>query len=108
MLKPVPAGVPPQVPVYHCHLAPLPKLPPVTARVFDVPVHELLLVTDTPVGAVDLVLMLTANDRAALIPQLFSAVTLMSPFCAFSPIFAIIILDPAPDWIVHPEGRLQL
>ena len=52
MLVPDPTPVPWHEPVDQDQLATFPKLPPVTERVLDVPLHVLLLVIETPVGAV--------------------------------------------------------
>ena len=52
-LAPLPTEVPPQEPVYHCHAAPVPKLPPVIVSVLDVPLQVLLFAILTAVGAVD-------------------------------------------------------
>ena len=37
MLAPVPTNVPPQEPLYHFHEAPVPKEPPLTDKLTDVP-----------------------------------------------------------------------
>ena len=37
ILDPVPAAVPPQVPLYHFQLAPAPRLPPLTLSVVFLP-----------------------------------------------------------------------
>jgi hypothetical protein len=66
--------------VYHCQEAPVPKLPPVTERDFDVPKQVLLNVIDTPVGAVDKLPTVTARVLTGLLPQLLSAVTDIFPF----------------------------
>lgn len=39
---PVPANVPPQLPVYHFQLAPVPKLPPLTDKLVALPLQMLL------------------------------------------------------------------
>ena len=77
MLDPEPAEVPPHEPVYHCHIATVPKLPPVTFNVLEVPLQVLLLVIVIPVGADDRLLTVTAKLLAALVPQLFPAVTVI-------------------------------
>jgi hypothetical protein len=104
MLEPVPAEVPPHEPVNHSHVAPVPKLPPVTVRVLEVPEQVLLLVIETPVGAVDWLPTVTASVFAELVPQLLPAVTLIFPFCPAVPVVTIIEVDPCPPVIVQPEG----
>ena len=37
----MPAGVPPQLPLYHCQLAPVPRVPPLRVRV-EVPPAQIL------------------------------------------------------------------
>ncbi len=80
ILVPEPAGVPPHEPVYHCQFAPVPKLPPTTDNVFEVPLHVLLFAIEILVAAVDILLTVTAKVLAELVPQLFPAVTLILPF----------------------------
>jgi len=89
-LGPVDTRVPPQDPVNHCHTAPVPKLPPVTVSVFEVTAHVLLLVMLIPVGSVDKLLIVTANVFAALVPQLFPAVTVIFPSCPVVPEVTVI------------------
>jgi len=80
MLDPVPADVPPQDPVNHCQVAPAPRLPPATVRVLDVPLHVLLFVIVTPAGEEDKLPTETARVIGVLVPQVFDATTLISPF----------------------------
>ncbi len=51
-------------------------------------------------------LTVTAKVLAALVPQVFSAVTLMSPYAV--PALTVIVLVPLPAVIVHPDGSVQL
>ena len=53
--EPVPAGVPPQLPVYHCHCAPDPKDPPETESWVEAPSQIGFTVALIAVGAVDVV-----------------------------------------------------
>lgn len=108
MLEPVPAEVPPQEPVNHCHTAPVPKLPPVTASVFEVPLQVLLLVMLIPVGSVDTLLTVTANVFAALVPQLFPAVTDIFPSCPVVPVITLIDVVFCPAVIDQPNGTVQV
>ena len=48
---PLPAAVPPQLPVYHCQLAPVPRLPPVTVNVALFPEQSVVVVLPILVGA---------------------------------------------------------
>jgi hypothetical protein len=49
----VPAGVPPQLPLYHTQLAPAPRVPPCTLTVVLVPLHIFVDVAVAPVGATE-------------------------------------------------------
>jgi hypothetical protein len=51
---------------------------------------------------------LTAKVCALLVPQTFPAVTVMSPLEAVPEVDTVIVFVPAPEVIVHPEGRFQL
>lgn len=55
MLAPVPTAAPPQLPLYHFHVAPVPKLPPLTVKLVELPVQMLLNGASdvADVGAVD-------------------------------------------------------
>ena len=108
MLAPDPAAVPPHETVYHCHVAPVPKLPPVTERVLLVPLQVLLLVIDTPVGAVDRLPTVTASVLAALVPQLLPAVTLILPLFPAAPVVTVIETVPAPPVMDHPAGTVHV
>ena len=44
---PVPTGVPAQPPLYHFQLAPVPRLPPLTLNVVDVPL-QMVVVPEIP------------------------------------------------------------
>ena len=70
----MPTKVPPQLPVYHCHEAPVPKLPPVTERVVAPPQVGF---TDAvaPIGAVELVFTVTVTLAQAVLLQVPSART---------------------------------
>ena len=52
-VAPVPTKVPPQLPLYHFQLAPLPAEPPTTDKVTAVGPHTVLADAVAPVGAVD-------------------------------------------------------
>jgi hypothetical protein len=64
---PVPAGVPPQLPLYHTQLAPAPRLPPCTLTVVLEPLHILLTVAVAPAGAVDAALTVTVTEPQAVV-----------------------------------------
>ena len=66
MLFPVPADVPPQEPVNHCHTAPVPNEPPLTVNVVELPLH----IVDVPVmdvGTVDSEFTVTVCDAHAVV-----------------------------------------
>jgi hypothetical protein len=52
---PVPTRVPPQLPVYHFQLAPVPSEPPTSVSVELLPVQMVVGLAVAPVGAVDVV-----------------------------------------------------
>jgi hypothetical protein len=58
-LLPVPTEVPAQLPLYHFHVAALPKVPPITDKVEDCPWHIVELVPLTDVAGAELSLTVT-------------------------------------------------
>lgn len=108
MPEPEPASVPPHDPVNHSQTAPVPSVPPVTERVFKVPLQVLLLEIVTPVGAVDSLFTVTERALGLLVPQLFDAVSNMLPFVPAIPVVTVRVLVPWPPVIVQPEGTLQV
>ena len=72
---PVPAGVPPQLPVYHFHDAPVPNDPPVTVNVTSPPEHTGFGLTVAPVGAVDSLFTVTVTLAHVVVLQSPSART---------------------------------
>ena len=58
ILLPVPAGVPPQVPVNHSAMAPVPALPPESVNVV-LPPAQMVVVPVIDTGAVESVLTVT-------------------------------------------------
>ena len=73
MLSPEPRSVPPQEPLYHLHRALLPRLPPLTLRVVDVPLQTESRVAVMAVGAVDALLTLIDLLTHAVVLQVPSA-----------------------------------
>jgi hypothetical protein len=71
---PVPTKVPPQLPEYHVHAAPVPNDPPVTDNVVAPPQIGLGL-ADAPVGAVDAVLTVTVVLTHAVVLHVPTALT---------------------------------
>ena len=63
---PVPAEVPPQDPVNHCTVAPLPSVPPLTVRVVLAPLH-IVEVPVIAVGATDNELTVTNCDAHVVV-----------------------------------------
>jgi hypothetical protein len=53
ILAPVPTNVPPQLPVYHLHVAPVPNAPPCTVKVVVVGPQLVVTLLVAPVGATD-------------------------------------------------------
>jgi hypothetical protein len=63
---PVPAEVPPQDPVNHCTVAPLPSVPPLTLSVVLAPLH-IVAVPVMAVGATDKVFTVTNRDAHVVV-----------------------------------------
>lgn len=75
MLLPVPAAVPPQLPLYHCQLAAVPRLPPLMVRVAEAPAHKVDAVALIDAGAVEGVFILMVTLEQAVVLQVPSALT---------------------------------
>lgn len=106
MLVPVPAAVPPHEPVNHCQEAPVASEPPETVSTLSVPLHVLLLVMVTPVGATESAATLTARVLAVLFPHAFEAYTLTVPPAV--PDVTVMVLVSWPETIIHPAGTLHV
>ena len=61
-------AVPPQEPVNHSVIAPVPLVPPVTVKVVEPP-GQIVVVPVAPVGAVDGVLTVTVNSAQPVVLQ---------------------------------------
>ena len=73
--EPLPTAVPPQLPLYHCQLAAVPRLPPLTVSV-TVPPEQIVVVLEViEVGAEELVLELMVTDTQDVVLQVPSART---------------------------------
>ena len=59
ILTPEPAYVPPQEPVYHTHIAPVPRLPPFLLTKAPEPIHIVPGRTDTESGTTEFVFSVT-------------------------------------------------
>jgi hypothetical protein len=59
--------VPPQLPEYHFHEAPVPNEPPVTVNVLEFPEHTGFGFAEAPVGAVDEVVTVTVTLAQAVV-----------------------------------------
>ena len=64
-LAPFPTKAPPQVPAYHCQLAPVPKEPPLTFKVVLPPGHTLngLALADDGVEEVELTVIVANSEH---------------------------------------------
>jgi len=103
MEEPVPTHVPPQLPLYHTRLDPVPAVPPDALNVVDWPAQIVELLALTFVGAVELVFTVTDTDRAGPSPQALEGVTVKVPDVAEVEKFPVIACVPAPLVIVKPE-----
>ena len=75
MLDPVPTGVPPQLPLYHCQLAAVPRLPPFTESVAEPPEQRLEVLVLMDVAGVDNALVLIIRPEQAVVLQAPTAFT---------------------------------
>jgi hypothetical protein len=75
MLAPEPTSVPPQLPVYHCQLAAVPRLPPLAESVAVPPEHTLVVVVLMELAAVDGWLILRTTPEHAVVLQMPIAFT---------------------------------
>ena len=71
---PLPAEAPPQLVVYHCQVAPVPKLPPITLSVVLCPLH-MVDVPEIEVAATESWLTVIVVDAQVVLPQVPSALT---------------------------------
>lgn len=69
MELPLPTAVPVQLPLNHCQLAPVPRLPPLTVRVVVEPAHTVALLADADAGAELRELTVITVDTQAVFPQ---------------------------------------
>ena len=72
---PFPAFVPPHETVYHCHVAPVPDVPPVKDNVDDAPGQTEVGDAFTDDAAVDVVFNVTVVLTQVVFPQVPSALT---------------------------------
>jgi hypothetical protein len=75
MLAPEPTKVPPQLPVYHCQLAAVPRLPPLAESVAVLPEHKLVVVVLIELAAVEGAFVLTIRPEQAVVLQIPTAFT---------------------------------
>lgn len=75
MLAPEPTRVPPQLPVYHCQLAAVPRLPPLTESVAVPPEHKPVVVVLMELAAVEAALVFTIKPEQAVVLQIPTAFT---------------------------------
>ena len=66
MLLPVPAAVPPQLPLYHCQLSPVARDPPERVNVEVPPVHTEAALELTEPGTVEPAVTLTVTGVRSL------------------------------------------
>ena len=71
---PDPAEVPPQLPVNHCHEAPVPSDPPTTESVVEPP-QVGFVVALIEVGAVEFVFTVTVKEAQVVVLQVPDALT---------------------------------
>lgn len=69
MFVPEPTKVPPQLPVYHCQLAAVPRLPPLAESVAVPPAQMLVVVVFTEVAGVELELTLSVTLEQVVVLQ---------------------------------------
>ena len=103
MEEPVPTSVPPQPPLYHTRLDPVPFVPPDALNVVDWPAQIVEGVALALVGAVEFAFTVTDTDWAGPLPQALEGVTVKVPDVAEVEKFPVIACVPAPLVIVKPE-----
>lgn len=69
MEVPLPSGVPPQVPLYHCQVAPVPNEPPVTVKVELLTGQMVVAVAEINAGAVETGLTVMVTDTQVVVLQ---------------------------------------
>jgi hypothetical protein len=74
MLLPVPTDVPPQLPLYHFQLAPLPRLPPLTLRFVFLP-RQIVVVPVIEEAGTEVSRTFTVMLRQRVLLQVPSALT---------------------------------
>ncbi len=72
---PVPTSVPPQEPLYHCHAPTVPKDPPFTVNVEELPEHIEVGLAVADEGATELLFTVTVTLAQVVLPQVPSALT---------------------------------
>lgn len=75
MLAPEPTKVPPQLPVYHCQLAAVPRLPPLAESVAVPPEHTLVVVLLMELAAVEGAFVFTIRPEQVVVLQIPTALT---------------------------------
>ena len=65
-MLPLPTNVPPQEPLYHLRVAPVPAEPPVILKVVELPLQIVVELAEADVGAVDAVLTVTVTEAHAV------------------------------------------
>ena len=75
MEAPLPTEVPPQLPLYHCHVAPLPSVPPLTDRVVGEPGQTVAGNADAEAGAVEFEFTVTVTEAQVVVLQVPCALT---------------------------------
>ena len=103
---PVPAAVPPQEPVNHCSVAPVPADPPTAVSVVLPPV-QIKVVPDMLVGAVEDVWNVMTTSSVEAVHGAFEIVQRKVEVVPAVPVNAdvglvgVVMLPPAPETIVH-------
>ena len=92
---PVPAEAPPQDPVNHWAVAPVPAEPPLNVNVVDAP-SQIVVVPIIPVGAVLFELTVIESELAVDVPQELVAVTERVPLELGVKVTPVVVLVAAP------------
>ena len=106
MVEPVPTAVPPQLPLYQFHVAPVPRLPPLTVKFVELPVQILLNGASdvTEVGSVDGVDTVTVKLHDEVLPFTSVAIlfTVVVPGANVLPDAGVLTTDSIPQLSVAP------
>lgn len=102
---PLPTKVPPQLPAYQFHTAPVPSAPPLTVKLVEPEEQTDAGDAEAEAGAEEGVFNTTGKQEGALLPHKLVAITQTLP--AVEPGVTLMEVLPWPALIVQPAGTLH-